>query len=92
LRTLGASRGQIFRVLLVEYLALGVLAALTGVLLATAAAWALSVFMFKAGFALPLAPLFVALLAVPALTVITGLMMSRGVLNHPPLAILRAEA
>jgi putative ABC transport system permease protein len=92
LRTLGASRGQIFRVLLVEYLALGLLAALTGVLLATLAAWALSVFVFKASFALPLAPLFVALVAVPALTVLTGLLMSRGVLNHPPLAILRAEA
>jgi len=91
LRTLGASRGQIFRVLLVEYLALGLLAALTGVLLATAAAWALSAFVFKASFVLPLAPLFVALLAVPALTVVTGLLMSRGVLNHPPLAILRAE-
>jgi putative ABC transport system permease protein len=92
LRTLGASRGQIFRVLLVEYAALGLLAALTGVLLATAAAWALSVFVFKAGFALPPVPLVVALLAVPALTVVTGLLMSRGVLKHPPLAILRAEA
>jgi len=34
----------------------------------------------------------VALFAVPALTVVTGFLMSRGVLNHPPLAILRAEA
>jgi len=92
LRTLGASRGQIFRVILVEYAALGLLAALTGVLLATAAAWALSVFVFNAGFSLAVTPLAVALLAVPALTVVTGLMMSRGVLNHPPLAILRAEA
>lgn len=92
LRTLGASRGQVCRVLLVEYLALGLLAALTGVLLATAAAWALSVFVFKAGFALPLAPQLVALVAVPALTVVTGLLMSRGVLNHPPLAILRSES
>jgi hypothetical protein len=40
---------------------------------------------------LPLTPLFVALVAVPALTVLTGLMMGRGVLDHPPLAILRAE-
>jgi putative ABC transport system permease protein len=91
LRTLGASRSQIFRVLLVEYLALGLLAALTGVVLATSAAWALSVFVFKAGFTLPLAPQLVALLAVPALTVLAGLMMSRGVLNHPPLAVLRSE-
>jgi len=50
--------------LLVEYLALGLLASLTGVLLATGAAWALSVFVFKANFALPMAPPFVALVAV----------------------------
>jgi putative ABC transport system permease protein len=92
LRTLGASRGQIFRVLFVEYAALGLLASLTGVLLATGAAWALSVFVFKASFAPPVLPLLVALFAVPALTVVTGFLMSRGVLNHPPLAILRAEA
>ena len=88
----GPLREAGFGVLLVEYLALGLLAALTGVLLATVAAWALSVFVFKASFAVPLAPLVIALLAVPALTVVTGLMMSRSVLNHPPLAILRAEA
>jgi putative ABC transport system permease protein len=91
LRTLGASRGQIFYVLLVDYLSLGVLAALTGILLASAAAWALSVFVFKMSFALPLAPLAGALIIVPALTVLTGFALSRGVLNHPPLAILRAE-
>ncbi len=92
LRTLGASRGQIFRVLFVEYVALGLLAALTGVVLATGAAWALSVFVFKANFAPPLVPLLVALVAVPALTLVTGFLMSRGVMNHPPLAILRTEA
>ena len=43
------------------------------------------------GFALQLAPLLVALLSVPALTVITGLLMSRGALNQPPLAVLRSE-
>jgi len=92
LRTLGASRRQIFRVLFVEYAALGLLASLTGVLLATGASWALSAFVFKAAFAPPVAPMFVALFAVPALTVVTGFLMSRGVMNHPPLAILRAEA
>jgi hypothetical protein len=38
-----------------------------------------------------LTPLIVALLAVPALTISIGLLMSRGILNHPPLAVLRAE-
>lgn len=92
LRTLGASRQQVFRVLLVEYAALGVLAALTGILLATGAAWALSAFVFKMSFVPPVAPLGVAFLIVSGLTIVTGFLMSRGVLNHPPLAILRAEA
>ncbi len=92
LRTLGASRQQIFRVLFVEYAALGLLAALTGGLLATGAAWAISVFVFRASFAPTVMPLVVALIAVPALTVMTGFLMSRGVMNHPPLAILRSEA
>ena len=47
LRTLGASRQQIFRILLVEYLVLGLLAALTGTILAIGASWALAYFVFK---------------------------------------------
>jgi putative ABC transport system permease protein len=92
LRTLGASRGQILKILVVEYFALGFLAALTGILLATIAAWALAVFVFKVSFAVAVPPLLIALAVVPAITVITGLLISRGVLNHPPLAILRSEA
>ncbi len=91
LRTLGASRGQIFKILLVEYFSLGLLAALTGTLLAVCAAGALAKFVFHTPFAPEAAPLLMALLLVPALTMITGFLMSRGVLNHPPLAILRAE-
>ena len=91
LRTLGASRGQILKILLVEYLALGSLAALTGILLALAAAWALAQFVFHVRFAPQAAPLVIAALAVPGLTVLTGMLMSRGVLNQPPLAILRSE-
>jgi putative ABC transport system permease protein len=92
LRTLGASRGQIFRILVVEYLSLGLLAAMTGILLALTAAWALSAFLFKVSFVPQVIPLLVALFGVPGLTVFTGLLMSRGILNHPPLAVLRAEA
>ncbi len=52
LRTLGASRRQIFRILIVEYLCLGSLSAFTGILLAAAGNWALATFVFK----LPWAP------------------------------------
>ena len=91
LRTLGASRGQILKILVVEYFALGFLAALTGILLAIFAAWALAALVFKVSFTVAVLPLLIALLGVPAITVITGLLISRGILNHPPLSILRAE-
>jgi putative ABC transport system permease protein len=64
---------------------------LTGILLAVPAAWALAKFVFHSPFAPEPGSLLVALLTVPGITVVTGFLMSRGVLNHPPLAILRAE-
>lgn len=91
LRTLGASRRQIYRILVVEYLCLGTLSAFAGILLAAAGNWALARFVFK----LPWAPSPVAMIAcwfiVAGLTVIIGLLASRGVCDHPPLEILRAE-
>jgi putative ABC transport system permease protein len=92
LRTLGASRRQIFQILLAEYCCLGVLAALTGIALAVGASWALAAFVFQAKFAPSFWPLLVALLAVTGLTMLIGLLASRSVTHQPPLEILRAEA
>lgn len=91
LRTLGASRRQIFGILLAEYSLLGVMASSTGVVLAGVAAWVLSRFVFEISFALVLLPMLMAVVVVTALTVATGLLMSVGVTRHPPLAVLRAE-
>jgi putative ABC transport system permease protein len=91
LRTLGASRRQIFQILVVEYAALGVLAAITGLLLAIAAGWALAKFLFHTPFLVAAAPLLLALTIVSALTVFVGLLFSRGLVNYPPLVILRSE-
>jgi putative ABC transport system permease protein len=91
LRTLGASGGQIFGILLVEYVGLGVVAALTGVILALGGAWALAQFVFHVRFAPEAAPVILALVIVPILTGGIGLLMSRDVLKHPPLELLRAE-
>ena len=92
LRTLGASRGQIFSILLVEYAALGVLASVTGLLLAIAAGWALAKFLFHTPFALTFTPLLLCLAVVSALTIVVGLLLSRGIIKTPPLVILRTEA
>ena len=91
LRTLGASRGQIWKILGAEYLFLGLLASATGIVLALAASWALAVFTFKLTYTPALLPVAFAALIVSSLTVLVGLLTSYGVGNTPPLAILREE-
>src|SRR5206468_8510099 len=51
LRTLGASRAQIWQILCAEYLLLGLIASATGVVLAIGASWALARFIFKLSYA-----------------------------------------
>jgi putative ABC transport system permease protein len=91
LRTLGANRKQIFAITALEYWFLGSLAAFTGILLALAASWALAHYVFDTAFHPQLLPPIVLFLLVCLLTVITGLVNSRGLLNRPPLEILRQE-
>jgi len=71
---------------------LGVLASGTGIVLAVISSWALAKFVFKLEYAPALWPLGVAVVAVSALTVLVGLLTSRGIGSAPPLEILRAEA
>lgn len=92
LRTLGASRLQIWKILCAEYFLLGLFASMTGIVLAVGASWGLAKFVFKLSYAPSLWPLFVAAGAVSLLTVAVGLIASRGVGSAPPLEILRAEA
>jgi putative ABC transport system permease protein len=91
LRTLGARRSQLVRVLLAEYLVLGALAAGAATLLSSAAGWALVRFVFDGSFALPGAALFALVLGVLGLTVVVGLSGSTEVWRRPPLEVLRAE-
>jgi putative ABC transport system permease protein len=92
LRTLGASRKQIWQVLCAEYFALGALASGTGILLAVASSWGLARFVFKLDYAPSIWPLLIATVAVSGLTVAIGLLTSRGIGSTPPLEVLRAEA
>lgn len=92
LRTLGASRAQIWKILCAEYFLLGLFASLTGIVLAVGASWGLARFVFKLGYAPSIWPLVVAASAVSLFTVAIGLVASRGVGSAPPLEILRTEA
>jgi putative ABC transport system permease protein len=91
LRTLGASRGQILKILLVEYLTLGFLAALAGILLAVIATSILMRFVFHTPFALEWESGLIPLVLVPGITAVAGFLMSRGILSQSPLTILRTE-
>ena len=91
LRTLGASRRQIFLIIMLEYFFLGALAAATGILLALAGSWALARFSFDAPFHPSFLPAVVLFFSISFLTVIIGLFNSRGVVSLPPLEILRRE-
>jgi putative ABC transport system permease protein len=89
LKTLGATRGQIVRILLAEYSLLGLLGSLTGMLLAIAGGWALTHFVFDT----PFSPAFGAAVGIAgamlALTVTIGLLAGRDVFRETPMTALR---
>ncbi|MBS1501520.1 MAG: FtsX-like permease family protein [Bacteroidetes bacterium] len=91
LRTMGASRRQIFAITTIEYFFLGSLSALTGILIALGASWLLAKYNFQVPFyANPIPPILL-FLAIAVLTIIIGLLNSRGTLNKPPLEVLRRD-
>ena len=92
LRTLGASKRQIFSILVMEYFSLGLGAAITGAILAWVASWALAHFVFHSGFAAAVLPTVLAFILVPGLTIVIGILMSRDAVRQPPMTVLRAEA
>jgi putative ABC transport system permease protein len=91
LRTLGASRSQVLRIALAEYLFLGLLAAVIAMALAVAAGWGLMKRVFETSFRIAPWPLFELGLGLAALTVLVGIWNSREVVRKAPLEVLRAE-
>ena len=89
LKTLGASARQIRRIVLTEYAAWGSLAALTGVLLAGVAGWALVTLLFDMTFDLPALALAAVWAGVCALTAAVGFANSSDVLRGTPLGVWR---
>ncbi len=91
LRTLGATRKQLLQIQLVEYAILGVLAAIVGGALAVAGNALLAKFVFRITPSVSVPLLLIGGLTVCVVTVITGLLSSRGITSHPPLEVLRQE-
>jgi putative ABC transport system permease protein len=89
LKTLGATRGQIAKILLAEYSLLGLLGGLTGMVLSIAGGWAVVHYVFKMPFGLPVTPVVGIALVIVALTLLIGLLAGRDVFRETPIVALR---
>jgi len=75
--------------MLAEYLALGLLAALVGIVLAALGAWAFTHWVFRLPFALPVVPLGAVLLVSVGLVGVVGVTASREVFRRTAMDVLR---
>jgi putative ABC transport system permease protein len=89
LKTLGATRPQIVRMLFTEYALLGAIGSLAGIVLAVGGGWAAVHFIFKTPFVVTPLSLVAVAAATMVLTVITGLLAARDVFSETPMAALR---
>jgi putative ABC transport system permease protein len=89
LKVLGATRRQVGRIMLAEYLLLGGLGSLAGVVLSVAGAWALMRFVFKQPFAPAILPALGVALVMVGIAVSIGMLTGRDVFRETPMAALR---
>jgi len=91
LRTLGAKSKQILHITALEYIYLGVLGSLTGILLSLVGSQFLATLLFKEPFTPSGIPFLVFLPSITILVVVIGLSNIKTVLQSPPLEVLRKE-
>ena len=91
LKTLGGSRNQILKIMSIEYLFLGAIGAVTGVVLAFAATWILAVFVFNITFVPAFIPVAAVIGGIAVITIAVGMLASAGIYRQSPLEVLRAE-
>jgi putative ABC transport system permease protein len=91
LKTLGASRAQVTRIMVAEYAMLGVLASVAGTVLSAGGAWLLVHFVFETPFVPAVVPPVVIAVASAVLTIVIGVAGSRSAFASTPLEMLRAE-
>ena len=92
LRTLGAKNSQILQISAFEYVFLGLLGSLVGIILALISSLCLALFVFKEPFIPSLIPFVVFLPGITLLVVAIGLSNIQTVLRSSPLEVLRREA
>lgn len=91
LRTLGAKSRQIFKILALEYFFMGMLGALSGILLSLIASQLLGWLLFDTPFIPSWIPFLVLLPGIVILVLTIGLSNSVSVVKSPPLEVLRKD-
>lgn len=91
LRTLGASKKQLWAITIAEYFFLGALGALSGVFLATLFCTLLGQFLFEFTFVPNPLQIGMVFVLVTGMSVLIGLLNSRSVVRESPMEVLRRE-
>lgn len=91
LRTLGAKNKQILKITALEYVFLGILGSLVGILLALLSSLSLALFVFNEPFVPSVIPFIVFLPGLTLLVLAIGLSNIQTVLRRSPLEVLRRE-
>jgi putative ABC transport system permease protein len=91
LRTIGARAAQVLNITLIEYSYIGVISALTGLMLSLGGGYLLTRFFFEIQFAVDAIELLYITTGVTLLTILIGWLNSREVITTPPLQVLRKE-
>ena len=89
LKVLGATKRQVGRVMLAEYLLLGALGSLAGVVLSVGGAWGLMHYVFRQPFQPALVPALLVALLMIGIAVSIGMLTGREVFRETPMAALR---
>lgn len=92
LRTIGARGSQILKITALEYLYLGVLGSLAGILLSLISSQLLAWIVFDTPFVPSAVPFIILLPGITLLVLLIGLGNSVDVIKSPPLQVLRKEA
>ncbi len=90
-KTLGATRGRVWRIFAMEYTALGLVSGLVGAVLSAVAAWGVLTYVMEVKYTLEILPLVVGVGVTVVLTVIVGVLSTLDVLRAKPLQVLREE-
>ncbi|MEP5614057.1 MAG: FtsX-like permease family protein [Cyclobacteriaceae bacterium] len=91
LRTIGATKNQLWKIIAAEYFFLGGLGAIAGLALATFFTGLLGTFVFEFTFVPDLLQIVVIFFVVTFSSVTIGLLNSRNIIRHSPLEVLRNE-